>query len=164
VSLAKVVVSGEVVGEPEKRFTPNNHPVATFNLKVENAAVGSRPPEPFFVRVTCWRNLADAVANQIQKGQFVLVEGRLMLNSYQAQDGTQKKSFEIEAASLDKLAGPSETLVPVSASAGANTAPKATNQAPASSSSYASVPVASSVGASSHFSSEDLLSEDDIPF
>jgi len=160
VSLAKIVVSGEVVGEPEKRFTPNNHPVATFNLKVENASVGSKPSEPFFVRVTCWRNLADAVSNQVEKGQHVLVEGRLMLNSYQAQDGTQKKSFEVEASSLDKLSGPSETLVPVSAAAGASTPPK-TTQAPTSS--YASVPNGNSAG-SGHFSSEDLLSEDDIPF
>jgi single-strand DNA-binding protein len=183
VSFAKVVVSGEITSEPEKRFTPNNHPVTTFNLNVENPMVGSRPAEPFTVRVTCWRNLADAAANQLQKGQYILVEGKLILNSYQTQDGVQKKAFEVEASSLDKLPGAPEAVVPVAASQTTDNAdsiggskPYGSNDAyPASSASsvnantggsYANAGMSkgSSSQNSGHFSSEDLLSEDDIPF
>jgi len=188
-SFAKIVVSGTLSSDPEKRFTPNNHAVTSFTLMVENqAAIPGRPGpnnEPFPVRVTCWRGLAETVTTRLVKGEHVLVEGKLMLNSFQAQDGTQKKLFEIEAANIDKLPGLPETL-PVMAEAAAGnggynanggsygqqaqpaaTSPSSSGPAPASNT-YATPPSsagrAPAQGSSSHFSSEDLLTEDDIPF
>ena len=65
------------------------------------------------VQVACWRGLAEAVEEQLRKGDTVVVDGKLMLNSYQGQEGVQKKSFEIEANAIEKLAGKSQpVLVP----------------------------------------------------
>jgi single-strand DNA-binding protein len=175
VSFAKAILSGVVDNEPEKRFTPNNHAVTNFNLIVEGGAGMSRPGgnETFEVKITCWRNLADAVAGRLQKGDHVLVEGKLIINSFQAQDGSQQKQYELEAVSLEKLAGPSEAIVPVSTSAAGTTpalgawTPPATSS-PQPSAAYQPRPAAPVSGfpssSSGHFSSEDLLTEDDIPF
>jgi single-strand DNA-binding protein len=177
VSFAKAVVSGVVVSEPEKRFTPNNHAVTSFFILVEAGGGVPRPGagnEPFQVKVTCWRNLADAVASQVLKGEQVLVEGKLILNTYQTQDGVQKRQYEIEAVSVSKLPGAPELIVPAMAAAGASSAgaypspPTLSSPSPA----YATAPPSSVAAPSSggfspgggHFSSEDLLTEDDIPF
>ncbi|HEY9688263.1 MAG TPA: single-stranded DNA-binding protein [Coleofasciculaceae cyanobacterium] len=173
-SFAKVVISGTLTGDPEKRFTPNNHAVTSFTLSAENTGSPNRAGanEPFFLRVTCWRNLAEAVTTQLHKGDYVLVEGKLMMNSFQAQDGTQKKVFEVEAASIEKLPGKPEAIVAVGEGAGAGSSGQqgydATSRVatPSYEASYnnesGAVPGMSSTG--SHFSSEDLLTEDDIPF
>jgi single-strand DNA-binding protein len=173
VSFAKVVISGTLSSEPEKRFTPNNHAVTSFYLVVENPVTSSKPGaanEPFTVKVTCWRNLAEAVVTQLQKGDNVLVEGKLILNSFQGQDGVQKKVFEIDANSLDKLPGRPEPIIVAAGAGEGQSAPtgydaSARSSAPAYEASYTAPQAAAPVaGSTAHFSSEDLLTEDDIPF
>lgn len=174
-SFAKVVITGTLTSDPEKRFTPNNHAVTSFNIQVENPVTSSKAGavnEPFTVKVTCWRNLAEAVEAQLHKGDEVLVEGKLILNSFQAQDGSQKKVFEIDANSIDKLQGRPEPIVaaagggegaPAQSGGGYNASTR--SSAPAYASSYSTEQTAAPVtGSNAHFSSEDLLTEDDIPF
>jgi len=177
-SFAKVTLSGIVTSDPEKRFTPNNHAVTSFYLSVENPGNANRPGgnEPFSVKITCWRNLAEAVETQLHKGDAVLVEGKLLINSFQTQEGVQKKLFEVEANNIDKLPGRPEPILVASGGAGASGEAQpgggysagARSSAPAyNASSYnAGGPDAASVAPSTggHFSSEDLLTEDDIPF
>jgi len=172
-SFAKIVLSGTVVSEPEKRFTPNNHAVTNFYLSIENPGRLNKGQEAEFqVKVNCWRNLAEAVEMQIHKGDIVLVEGKLTLNSYQTPEGVQKKSFEIDANTIDKIPGLIEPVLvaaPASESmstgfsrGGGNMAQGGTypQQQPSQNTPPASV------GAAKYqqFSSEDLLTEDDIPF
>ena len=165
-SFAKASLSGTVTSDPEKRFTPNNHAVSSFNMDVEMVSGGNRPGgnEPFTVKITCWRNLAEAVTTQLSKGDSVLVEGKLIINSFQTPEGIQKKLFELEANTIDKLPGKPEPVM--SAGEGGQTAaPRAAT--PSYDTGYASAPQqAAPAGAASsgHFSSEDLLTEDDIPF
>lgn len=166
-SFAKATLSGTLTSEPEKRFTPNNHAVTSFNISVDNPAMGNKgvASEPFLVKVTCWRNLAEAVT-VLQKGDSILVDGKLIMNSFQTQEGVQKKLFELEASTIDRLPGKPE---PIMAAAGEGQASggyeaSARNAQPAYDGGQAA-PQAPLNGASSgHFSSEDLLTEDDIPF
>jgi single-strand DNA-binding protein len=159
VSFAKAVITGHLIDDPEKRFTPNNHAVTNLTLSVENGGGFSKTGnDPFIVKVTCWRGVAEAVAEHLRKGDYVLVEGKLMINSYQTQDGIQKKSFEVEAISVEKLSGKPENLVGTGNSNNAY----ANNSMPAPAVSAAAP--AAMAQPSSHFSSEELLTEDDIPF
>ena len=177
-SLAKVMLSGTVTSDPEKRFTPNNNvTVTTFNLTVTPPQrAGATGPaannnQPFTIRVTCWRQLADAVAEQIQKGEEVLVEGKLMLNSFQSQEGVQKKNFEIEAATIEKLPGASQPILVAAAAAG-NGESRSSGAGTGGGARYATQPSGNMPAAPQAqppesfqgFSSEELLTEDDIPF
>ncbi|HEY9745141.1 MAG TPA: single-stranded DNA-binding protein [Oculatellaceae cyanobacterium] len=166
-SFAKAVINGTLVADPEKRFTPNNHAVTSLTLSVENGAGFSKTGgnnDPFLVKVTCWRGVAEAVAEHLRKGDHVLVEGKLMMNSYQTQDGIQKKSFELEAASVEKLSGKPENLVSPGGLASSTPSEMGvpTPVMPQPSETVAASPVG--LPSSSHFSSEELLTEDDIPF
>jgi len=165
-SLAKVVVTGTVDSEPEKRYTPNNHAVTNFNLAVKNPAFGSRQNEdgPFIVKVTCWRALADAVVEQVHKGDEILVDGRLLMNSDQASGAAAKKGFEIEANTLDKLSGVPQTIIAeFGGKDNSSGAPRAAAKPTAKQQPVGVAAPAMSEG-DAGFSADELLSDDDIPF
>lgn len=103
-SLSKVVLSGRVVRQPEKRFTANtNVPVTEFAIQVDIPARQDMPSEPQFVKVITWRDLAERCAQELKKGDLVAVDGRLQINTYTASDGQKKREPEIEASFVENL-------------------------------------------------------------
>src|SRR5271156_2034156 len=103
-SLSKIVVSGKVIRNPEKRFTPNtNIAVTEFAIAVEP---GFRPDgggESTPVKVLTWRDLAERCAQEIKKGDLVTVDGRLQINNYTTNDGQRRRDPEIEAIAVENL-------------------------------------------------------------
>lgn len=93
-SMSKAVLTGKVVRDPEKRFTTGNISVTTFSINVETPKSEGNVN---IVRVISWRNLADTCAESVKKGQTVIVEGRLQVNSYKDAAGVDKKGLELDA-------------------------------------------------------------------
>jgi single-stranded DNA-binding protein len=108
-SLAKAVISGIVYRAPEKRFTSNNVPISAFAMNISDN-------EETLIRVIAKGNLAETVAQTVNKSDKVIVEGRLQNNIVKNEDGSERKIVEIDAFSVEKMdAAPapkdSETLV-----------------------------------------------------
>lgn len=97
-SLAKSVVTGTVYRTPEKRFTQNNIAVSAFVLNI-----GER--DEILVRVVSRRTALDDVVSSLTKGDRVLVEGRLQTATVKTDDGSEKRIYEIEAASIETMSG-----------------------------------------------------------
>ena len=95
-SLAKAVISGTVYRAPEKRFTSNNVPISAFALNISET-------EETLVRVLAKGNLAQTVEETINKGDRVVVEGRLQNNTVKGEDGSEKRIYEIDANTIEKL-------------------------------------------------------------
>ena len=95
-SLAKSVVTGTVYRAPEKRFTLNNIAVSAFVLNI-----GER--EETLIRVISRRNALDEIVSSISKGERVLVEGRLQTAAVKMDDGSEKRIYEIDANTIEKL-------------------------------------------------------------
>lgn len=106
-TLAKAVLSGIVYRNPEKRFTSNNVPIASFTLNINEK-------DETLVRVVAKGNLSDLVENNLTKSDKVVVEGRLQNNTVQGEDGTEKRIVEIELASFEKISGSVSTSAPKS--------------------------------------------------
>lgn len=103
-SISKIVVSGRVVRQPEKRFTPNgNVPVTEFAIAVESPARPDGTVETQSVKVITWRDLAERCAQEIKKGDLVAVDGRLQINSYTSSEGQRRRDAEIEASNVENL-------------------------------------------------------------
>ncbi len=102
-SLAKAVVTGTVYRAPEKRFTQNNVAVSDFVLNI-----GER--EELFVRVVSKRTGLEETVSLINKGDRVLVEGRLQTNAIKTDSGAEKRIFEIEANVIEKFSGTSADI------------------------------------------------------
>jgi single-strand DNA-binding protein len=181
-SLAKALLSGTVASEPEKRFTPNtNAAVTTFMMQVAGPARtgnmgGAQAGDgSFLVKVTCWRQLADSVVEMLHKGDSVLVDGKLMMFNNQTPDGMQKKGFELEANVVEKLSAAPQPVGSSSFGGGSSEStggngggrPAAAPQPQQKPAYAATAPAAQQQPASggyAPFSSDDLLTEDDIPF
>jgi single-strand DNA-binding protein len=159
-SIARAVLVGTIDQEPEKRFTPQNIAVTSFWISVPGKPLpsGQLAPESK-VKVTCWRGMAET-AGQLQKGQTIMVEGKLTLPSHQEPaGGVPRKHFEVEANALSVLPGGLPT--PLLAQQAANPPAAAFNaaQQPA----Y-SAPAAATSAGYGHTSDDDLYTVEDIPF
>ncbi len=101
-TLAKAVVTGIVYKTPKTGFTSNNVAVSSFVLNVGQQ-------EETLVRVISKRQNLEEVVAGLSKNQKVLVEGRLQNGISKMDDGTEKKVFEIEAATIELMGGASSS-------------------------------------------------------
>lgn len=91
-----VTVVGNVTRDPELRFTPGGAAVANFGLAWNRKGQNDEEIVSFF-DITCWRSLAENVAESITKGQRVIVYGRLDQRSWENQEGERRSKVEIVA-------------------------------------------------------------------
>jgi single-strand DNA-binding protein len=96
-----VTVVGNATRDPELRFTPSGQAVATFGLAVnrrwQNRQTQEWEEKVSFFDVTCWAQMAENVAESVQKGTRVLVTGRLDQRSWETNDGEKRSKIEIVA-------------------------------------------------------------------
>jgi single-strand DNA-binding protein len=96
----QISLVGNLVDDPELRFTPQGHAVANFRIastprnfnKTTNAWEDG---ESLFLTCNVWRQAAENVAESLQRGMRVIVQGRLKQRSYE-KDGQKRTVFEVE--------------------------------------------------------------------
>ena len=90
--------------DPEVRYTQGGKAVASFNLAVNRFGGGSAQKESAdFIPIVAWEKLAEICGNNISKGSKILVEGRLQIRSYEAQDGQKRRVSEVVAQNIEFL-------------------------------------------------------------
>lgn len=101
-AFSKTVVTGIVYRAPEKRFTQNNIAVSGFVLNV-----GER--EETLVRVLSRRQALDEIVSSLSKGDKIVVEGRLQIATVKTDEGTERRIYEIDANTIEKMGEGSAT-------------------------------------------------------
>lgn len=96
-----ITLVGNVVADPELRFTPSGAAVANFRVastpRVYNRDAGQyEDGEALFLTCNVWRQAAENVAESLSKGMRVIVNGRLKQRSYQTKDGDNRTVYEVE--------------------------------------------------------------------
>ena len=100
----RVILVGRLTKDPELRRTANDIPVATFTLAVNRPfAKSDSDQQADFIPCVVWRRQAENVAQFIQKGSLVGVEGRMQTRSYDDQDGNRRYITEVVADSVQFL-------------------------------------------------------------
>lgn len=97
-SIAKAIVTGTVYRAAEKRFTQNDIAVSSFVLNI-----GTK--DELLVRVISKRKNMDELVSGLEKNDKILVDGRLQIATVQAGDGTEKRIYEIDANTIEKIGG-----------------------------------------------------------
>ena len=96
-----VTVVGNVTRDPELRFTPSGQAVASFGVAVnrrwQNRQTQEWEEAVSFFDITCWGQLAENVAESVQKGTRVVVDGRLDQRSWETEQGDKRSKVEIVA-------------------------------------------------------------------
>ncbi len=101
-----VTLVGNLVEDPELRFTPSGVPMAKIRLAVNRRwrdQNGEWQEDTSFFTGTIWREQAESVAESLQKGTRVIVTGRLEQRSWETQEGDKRSVVELQ---VDEI-GPS---------------------------------------------------------
>ncbi|MFN2540258.1 MAG: single-stranded DNA-binding protein [Mycobacteriales bacterium] len=103
-----ITVVGNLTGDPELRFTPSGAAVANFTVAstprtLDKATNEWKDGEALFLRCSIWRQAAENVAESLQKGMAVIVQGRLKQRSYETKEGEKRTVYELD---VDEI-GPS---------------------------------------------------------
>ena len=107
-SLNKVFLVGNLTKDPELRFVPSGQAVANLRLATNRkykAGSGEWKEEVTFVSVEVWGKSAEACGEYLKKGSPLLVEGRLKLKEWTAQDGQKRSLLEVVAERVQFLSG-----------------------------------------------------------
>jgi single-strand DNA-binding protein len=96
-----VTVVGNLTNDPELRFTPSGAAVASFTVASSSRYLDKQSNEwkdsdPVFMRCSVWRQYAENVAESLQKGMRVIVQGRLKQRSYETREGEKRTVVEME--------------------------------------------------------------------
>lgn len=93
----KVMLMGRLAKDPEIRQTRSGKSTANWVLAVDRPRNPNRPDENAadFIPLVSWERSADFVGKYLAKGTKVLVEGRMQVRSYEAQDGSKRWVTEV---------------------------------------------------------------------
>ena len=96
-----ITVVGNLVDDPELRFTPSGAAVANFRIASTPRTLNRQTNEwedgeALFLSCSIWRQAAENVAESLQKGMRVVVQGRLKARSYETREGEKRTVMELE--------------------------------------------------------------------
>ena len=96
-----ITVVGNLVDDPELRFTPSGAAVANFRIASTPRTFDKQSNEwkdgdALFLTCSVWRQAAENVAESLQKGMRVVVQGRLKSRQYETREGEKRTVFEID--------------------------------------------------------------------
>ena len=97
----QITMIGNLVADPELRFTPSGAAVASFRVASTPRFFDKqnnewKDGESLFLTCNVWRQQAENVTESLAKGMRVVVVGRLRQRSYETRDGERRQVMEIE--------------------------------------------------------------------
>ena len=97
----QITIAGNLVDDPELRFTPAGQPVARFRVAStprfrDNSTGEWKDGDSLFLTCNVWRQAAENVAESLQRGMRVIVSGRLRQRSYETKEGEKRTVYEVE--------------------------------------------------------------------
>ena len=98
----QLTIAGNLVDDPELRFTPSGQPVAKFRIAstprfYDKQAAEWKDGDTLFLTVNVWRQQAENVAESLTRGSRVIVQGRLRQRSYETKEGEKRTVYEVDA-------------------------------------------------------------------
>ena len=96
-----ITVVGNLTNDPELRFTPSGAAVASFTVASTPRTLDKqtnewKDGEALFLRCSIWRQAAENVAESLQRGSRVIVQGRLKQRSFETKEGEKRTVVELD--------------------------------------------------------------------
>ena len=97
----QITIAGNLVEDPELRFTPAGQPVARFRVAStprfrDNSTGEWKDGDSLFLTCNVWRQAAENAAESLTRGMRVIVAGRLRQRSYETKEGEKRTVYEVE--------------------------------------------------------------------
>jgi single-strand DNA-binding protein len=107
----KVILAGNLTRDIEIRYTPGGMAVASTGIASNRkfkSATGEQKEEVLFIDLTFFGRTAEIANQYLRKGSKVLVDGRLKLDSWTAQDGSKRSKHSVTVENLQMLSSRDE--------------------------------------------------------
>ena len=102
--LNKVMLVGNLGGDPEVKKTANQHNLTQFTLATSESwldkETGERKEKTEWHRIVVWGKLAETCARHLAKGRQVFIEGRLQTRSWDTEQGQKRFMTEVVASQV----------------------------------------------------------------
>src|ERR1700744_611226 len=97
----QITIAGNLVDDPELRFTASGQPVANFRVAstpryLDKSTNEWKDGDSLLLTCNVWRQAAENVAESLQRGMRVIVSGRLRQRSYETKEGEKRTVYEVE--------------------------------------------------------------------
>ena len=86
-----VNIQGRLTDHPELIHTPGGNAVIDFTIAVEGSRNGDGARRVDFVKIVAWNAMAEFICKYFEKGQQIIVEGKISTNSYVDRNGNKRK-------------------------------------------------------------------------
>lgn len=104
----RICLIGRLVADPQLRYTQTGTAVTNFRIAVDRPFTAKNgEKEADFIDCIAFRKLAEVVANKLNKGRLVGVDGRLQIREYEAQ-GQRRRVAEVVADTVQFLDRPKD--------------------------------------------------------
>jgi single-strand DNA-binding protein len=96
-----ITVVGNLVDDPELRFTPSGAAVAKFRIAstpthFDRDTSSWKDGQALFLTCVVWKAVAENVAESLQRGMRVIVQGQLKQRSYETNEGEKRTVYELD--------------------------------------------------------------------
>lgn len=96
-----ITVVGNLTDDPELRFTPSGAAVSNFTVASTPRTFDRQSGEwkdgdALFLRCSVWRQMAEHVAESLERGMRVVVQGRLKQRSFETREGEKRTVVELD--------------------------------------------------------------------
>ena len=163
----KVILAGNLTRDIEIKYTQSGSAIGNTAIATSRkfkSSTGEQKEEVLFIDLTFFGRTAEIANQYLRKGSKVLVDGRLKLDQWTAQDGSKRSRHSVTVENLQMLGGKDEAA-PMGGngygqqggSSDYNTPSNSNYNQPASSTPSASTQPASNIP-------EIDINEDEIPF
>ena len=97
----QITIIGNLVDDPQLRYTPTGQAVANFRVAstprfMDRQTNEWKDGDSLFLSCNVWRQAAENVAESLQRGMRVIVSGRLRQRSYETKEGEKRTVYEVE--------------------------------------------------------------------
>jgi len=104
----KVILVGNLTRDLEVRYTQSGTAIGNTGLATNRKwkdQSGEQKEEVMFIDITFFGRTAEIANQYLRKGSKVLVEGRLVLEQWTAQDGTKRSKHSVTVQEMKMLGG-----------------------------------------------------------
>ena len=107
----RIIIIGRTTRDLEIRYTPAGTAVASFSIANGKSYTvnGEKKEQVSYFDVTVWGKMAEVMTEYVKKGQQLAIEGRLVQNRWQDQDGKNRSKVEIVLSTFQFLGGKKES-------------------------------------------------------
>jgi len=160
----KIILAGNLTRDVEVRYTQGGSAIGNTAIATSRkfkSATGEQKEEVLFVDLTFFGRTAEIANQYLRKGSKVLVDGRLKLDQWTAQDGTKRSKHSVTVENLQMLGNKDDNQS--DGGGGYNNAPSEENYSQPASDYQAPAQNAHASQPSSNIPEIDI-NEDEIPF